>query len=537
MEGSPKKRSFNSTRKSSSASDKKKGTVSGSRSGKKSVSPRREFHDSDSSGGEKRKYIKSRLGNEERPRRTSSGRERKHETQSDSRGDTNFRRKYGDSENYSPKRRYTESSGTGRNDADYKRSSPGRDNDSRRKYGKSDDYSPKRRYTESSGTGRSDADYKRSSSGRDNDSRRKYGETDDYSAKKRYSGSRREDADRGRSSRREYTNRSEDSSGPRRFNSSKDDRQGSGTRSKSFRKYDNDDRPYPKDKRNFNESSDFTPKRRRRDVTAESAILTEIVEKRRREGRSSPQKQKILSLEYEEQYGPIRLNKYISNSGICSRRDADMLIASGAITINGKIVTELGTKVMPTDEVRYGDKVLQREKPVYVLLNKPKDYITTTYDERERKDVMELLRGACKERIYPVGRLDKNTTGLLLFTNDGEMAKKLTHPKHKIQKIYHVELSKNLSGSDFESIANGFDLDDGFIQPDEISYVNDSKKEIGIAIHSGRNRIVRRIFEKYGYEVEKLDRVVFAGLTKKNLPRGKWRFLTEAEINILKMLK
>lgn len=214
-----------------------------------------------------------------------------------------------------------------------------------------------------------------------------------------------------------------------------------------------------------------------------------------------------------------------------------MLIASGAITINGKIVTELGTKVMPTDEVRYGDKVLQREKPVYVLLNKPKDYITTTYDERERKDVMELLRGACKERIYPVGRLDKNTTGLLLFTNDGEMAKKLTHPKHKIQKIYHVELSKNLSGSDLESIANGFDLDDGFIQPDEISYVNDSKKEIGIAIHSGRNRIVRRIFEKYGYEVEKLDRVVFAGLTKKNLPRGKWRFLTEAEINILKMLK
>ena len=278
------------------------------------------------------------------------------------------------------------------------------------------------------------------------------------------------------------------------------------------------------------------PPRKRRDVTAESEILSEIVELRRREGRTTPRKQKILSLEHEEKFGPIRLNKYISNSGICSRRDADMLIETGAIQVNGKIVTELGTKVMPTDEVRYGDKILQREKPVYLLLNKPKDYITTMEDERDRKHVLQLIKGACKERIYPVGRLDKNTTGLLLFTNDGEMTKKLTHPKHGIRKIYYAELNKNLSTEDFNKIANGIELSDGEIKVDEIAYAGETKREIGITLHSGRNRIVRRIFEQLGYEVVKLDRVVFAGLTKKDLPRGKFRFLSEAEINILKMI-
>ena len=278
---------------------------------------------------------------------------------------------------------------------------------------------------------------------------------------------------------------------------------------------------------------DDKPKRRR-DVTAESEILTEIVNKRKMEGRQAPRKQKILSLEYEEQYGPIRLNKYIANAGICSRREADTLIETGAIKVNGEIVTELGTKVMPTDEVRYGDRILQREKPVYILLNKPKDYITTTRDEFDRKDVMQLIKGACKERVYPVGRLDRNTTGLLLFTNDGEMAKKLTHPSHNIYKIYKVELDKNLKTSDFEEICNGVELDDGIIKPDEVAYVGDSKREIGITIHSGKNRIVRRIFEHFGYEVVKLDRTVYAGLTKKDLPRGEWRFLTEEDINILK---
>ena len=291
-----------------------------------------------------------------------------------------------------------------------------------------------------------------------------------------------------------------------------------------------DDRP----RRSFNNEEE-KPRRRRRDVTAESSILTEIVEKRIAEGRQNPPKQKILSLEHEELHGPIRLNKYISNAGVCSRREADVLIESGSVTVNGVVVTEMGSKVLPTDEVRFGDKILQREKPVYLVLNKPKDFITTTEDERDRKHVLQLVKGACKERIYPVGRLDKNTTGLLLFTNDGDLTKKLTHPKHEVRKVYYAELDKNLTANDFETIANGIELEDGAIKVDEIAYVGSSKKEVGVTIHSGKNRIVRRIFEHLGYEIVKLDRVVFAGLTKKDLPRGEWRFLTTAEVNILKM--
>jgi 23S rRNA pseudouridine2605 synthase len=232
----------------------------------------------------------------------------------------------------------------------------------------------------------------------------------------------------------------------------------------------------------------------------------------------------------------IRLNKYIAASGICSRREADQLISAGLITVNGKSVTELGTKVSPGDDVRYNGKRMRNERKVYLLLNKPKDYVTTTDDPRERKTVMLLIRGACKERIYPVGRLDRQTTGVLLFTNDGEMAKKLTHPGHNKKKIYHVFLDKGISGGDLQKLADGITLEDGFIQPDAISYVSpDNKREIGLEIHSGRNRIVRRMFEHFGYRVTKLDRVYFAGLTKKNLPRGKWRFLTEKEVNRLKM--
>ena len=288
-------------------------------------------------------------------------------------------------------------------------------------------------------------------------------------------------------------------------------------------------------KGNAFKSEDEPVKRPRRDITAESPILSEIVEKRRREGRQPAQKVKVRSLEYEEQYIPIRLNKYIANAGICSRREADSLIAAGAIRVNGIVVTEMGYKVLPTDEVCFGEKVLQREKPVYLLLNKPKDYITTMYDEFHRKHVMQLVKGACKERIYPVGRLDRDTTGLLLFTNDGEMTKKLTHPRSGIRKIYHVTLDKNLKLSDLEHIANGLTLEDGEMKVDEIAYVGNKKNEVGITIHSGKNRIIRRIFESLGYQVEKLDRTVFAGLTKKDLPRGEWRFLTQAEINILKM--
>lgn len=234
----------------------------------------------------------------------------------------------------------------------------------------------------------------------------------------------------------------------------------------------------------------------------------------------------------------IRLNRYIANAGICSRREADKLIASGAVSVNGKIVTEMGTKVSREDSVQFGGETLRKEKMVYVLLNKPKDYITTTDDPEGRKTVMALVDKACKERLYPVGRLDRATTGLLLMTNDGDLAKKLMHPKHRVKKIYHVELDHNLLKTDIDKIYNGLELEDGIAKVDEISYDGNGsdKKSIGIELHSGKNRIVRRIFESLGYRVTKLDRVYFAGLTKKDLPRGKWRFLTQVEINMLKMI-
>jgi len=240
----------------------------------------------------------------------------------------------------------------------------------------------------------------------------------------------------------------------------------------------------------------------------------------------------------EEKDGKIRLNKYISNAGICSRREADELIASGAVKVNGKIVTELGTRISPEiDKIQYGDETLSKELKRYLLLNKPKDYITTATDPEGRKTVMELIDKACKERLYPVGRLDRATTGLLLFTNDGEIARKLTHPSSEIKKVYHVTLSKNLKPIDMKRIMEGLDLEDGRAEVDSVDYVGEGKdkNEIGIELHSGKNRIVRRIFEHLGYEVVKLDRTFFAGLNKKDLPRGKFRFLTEKEVITLKM--
>lgn len=235
----------------------------------------------------------------------------------------------------------------------------------------------------------------------------------------------------------------------------------------------------------------------------------------------------------------IRLNKFISNAGICSRREADDLIKAGAVTVNGKVITEMGYKIKRTDLVNYGGQGLKPERQVYILLNKPKDYITTSEDPQERRTVLELIKGACKERVYPVGRLDRNTTGLLLLTNDGELTDKITHPSFKQKKIYHVELDKPVKKEHLKAIADGIELEDGLIKVDEIKYVEDSesKKEIGVTLHSGRNRIVRRIFEHFEYKVKKLDRVYFAGLTKKDLARGRWRFLTPMEINMLKMVK
>ena len=233
---------------------------------------------------------------------------------------------------------------------------------------------------------------------------------------------------------------------------------------------------------------------------------------------------------------PLRLNKFLANAGICSRREADEFIQAGVVTVNGEVVTELGTKVLRTDEVKFHDQPVTIEKKVYVLLNKPKDYVTTSDDPQQRKTVMDLVKNACPERIYPVGRLDRNTTGVLLLTNDGDLASKLTHPKYLKKKIYHVYLDKNVTAHDLQQITEGIQLEDGEIKADDVQYAHPTdKKQVGIEIHSGKNRIVRRIFEALGYRVQKLDRVQFAGLTKKNLKRGDWRYLTEEEVDRLRM--
>lgn len=236
--------------------------------------------------------------------------------------------------------------------------------------------------------------------------------------------------------------------------------------------------------------------------------------------------------------GTVRLNRFIASAGVCSRREADTLISSGIVTVNGKVVTELGTRVLKTDSVKLGDEGLRMEKLFYVLLNKPKDYITTSKDPSNRKTVMELVRRSCKARIMPVGRLDRNTTGLLLFTNDGNLAKNLTHPSHGCEKMYHVFLDKAIKKTEIDKLTAGLNLEDGYMQADEASFVGSGKdkKQVGVKLHSGRNRIVRRMFEHLGYKVIKLDRVMFAGLTKKDIARGEWRHLTDLELRNLQKI-
>ncbi|MBX2952694.1 MAG: pseudouridine synthase [Leadbetterella sp.] len=318
----------------------------------------------------------------------------------------------------------------------------------------------------------------------------------------------------------------------------------------SFRKYDNPERgrkPFSSGdelpgKRTFGRRNDTDgPARRKKDEPfeygkgakpqrrpdySEENLIKNIPEKQRKKIESTGKKS-------DDQ---IRLNRYIANSGLCSRREADDLIESGQITVNGKTITEMGYQVKVTDVVKYGRKILNPEKLVYVLLNKPKDFITTTEDPEGRRTVMDLVAKAGSERIYPVGRLDRATTGLLLFTNDGELAEKLSHPSHEIRKIYQVEIDKPLSSEDFEKLVEGVELEDGFIKPDEVSVITPDQQVIGIEIHSGKNRVVRRIFEQLGYDVTQLDRTTYAGLTKKDLPRGNWRFLTEKEVIRLKYM-
>ena len=250
----------------------------------------------------------------------------------------------------------------------------------------------------------------------------------------------------------------------------------------------------------------------------------------------SQKKQVEFKKTYVDLTKPVRLNKFLANAGICSRREADEYIQAGVITVNGEVVSELGVKVMHSDKVMFHNQQVRSERKVYLLLNKPKDCVTTSEDTHDRLTVVDLVKNACSERIYPVGRLDRNTTGVILLTNDGDLASRLTHPKYDKKKIYHVALDKALETVDFEAIVNGVTLEDGIIAADSLEYVKEGDpKQVGIEIHSGQNRVVRRIFEKLGYKVVRLDRVYFAGLTKKSLPRGKYRFLNEREINMLKM--
>ena len=306
------------------------------------------------------------------------------------------------------------------------------------------------------------------------------------------------------------------------------------------RKFNDEDRP----RRRFNDSDekprrrfhddDEKPRRRFHDDD-EKPRRRSFKDKDRDEEEAPKKGRKGYVREKDPMYdrpaatGEIRLNKYLADCGVCSRREADELIKAGCVTVNGEVITTMGYRVKTTDHVMYGGQTLNREKLRYILLNKPKGYITSAEDPEGRETVMELVRDACSERIFPVGRLDKNTTGLLLLTNDGDLAKRLTHPSSEVSKLYHVILDKPLTKNDMLRIADGIELDDGFISADEIAYDEDdeSKKSIGIRLHSGRNRIVRRIFEHLGYEITKLDRVMFAGLDKYKLPRGEWRFLTD----------
>ncbi|WP_419870875.1 pseudouridine synthase [Chryseobacterium sp. CT-SW4] len=253
--------------------------------------------------------------------------------------------------------------------------------------------------------------------------------------------------------------------------------------------------------------------------------------------KSFVQKRRLTKIDKDLHKDTIRLNKYIANSGICSRREADELITQGLVEVNGKVITEMGYQVQKTDRVVFDGQNITPEKPVYVVLNKPKGYISTTKDDKARKTVMDLVANASPYRLFPVGRLDRSTTGVILLTNDGHMTKKLTHPSFDVKKIYHVTLDRKLSGEDLRTIAEGVRLEEGVAQVDQISYIEGKpKNEIGIEIHIGWNRVIRRIFQRLGYEVESLDRVMFAGLTKKNIKRGHWRILTELEVNNLKML-
>jgi 23S rRNA pseudouridine2605 synthase len=472
-----------------------------------SSGPRKSYGD-----GEKRSYTKREGSSEERPRRSFGDGERKpFVKREDGKYESSGPRKsYGDGE----KRSYTKRDSTSE---DRPRRSFGdgeRKPFVKREDGKYESSAPRKSYGD--GEKRS---YTKREGGSEDRPRRSFGDGERKPFAKREDGKYESSAPRksyGDGEKRSYTKRegsAEDR--PRRSF-------GDGER-KPFVKREGADSDRPR--KTYGEKRDFD-----KPYETKLSKSERVVEKSKKAGPSKTSTQKNVSDD------AVRLNRYVANAGICSRREADVLIATGVVTVNGKIVTEMGYKVNPTDVVNYGGVPIKNEVKKYLLLNKPKDYITTMDDPEERKTVMELIRKACKERLYPVGRLDRNTTGVLLFTNDGDLTAKLTHPKFGVRKIYHVILDKRITSEDFKTLAEGVELSDGFIKPDAIEYVGEGKSELGVEIHSGRNRIVRRLFEHLGYEVMKLDRVAFAGLTKKDLPRAKFRFLTPKEVDFLKML-
>jgi 23S rRNA pseudouridine2605 synthase len=488
-----------------------------SKGGSSDFNKRKSFSSSDkakrprSSGDstEKRSYTK-REDSSERPRKSfgDSGEKRTY----GKRQDGSFKSKSSGSFGGGEKRSYTK-----REDGDRPRKSFGdgeRKPFVKREDGKYESSGPRKSYGDRDGekrsyTKREDGDRPRRSFG--DDDRKPFVKRED--GKYESSGPRKSYGDRD-GEKRSYTKR-EDGDRPRKsFGDSE---------RKPFVKREGGD--FDRPRKSFSDKKSFD-----KPYEPKLSKSERVVEKSKKAGPSKTSDQKGVSDD------AVRLNRYVANAGICSRREADVLIATGVVTVNGKIVTEMGYKVNPTDVVAYGGVPIKNETKKYLILNKPKDYITTMDDPEERRTVMELIRKACKERLYPVGRLDRNTTGILLFTNDGDMTAKLTHPKFDVRKVYHVTLDKKMTSEDYRTLSEGVDLADGFIKPDAVEFVGTGKFELGVEIHSGKNRIVRRMFEHLGYEVIKLDRVAFAGLTKKDLPRGKHRFLTEKEISFLKML-
>lgn len=399
--------------------------------------------------------------------------------------------------------------------------------------GKSDDFSSEKKYSKKSDDRYSDEKKSRRSDDKPFKTRKSYTD-DNYSdeRKSRYS------EDKPFKTRKSY---SDDSISEKKFKKKSDERYSDEKKSrrsddkpfKSRKSYS--DESYSEDRKSrYSEDKPFKSKKNYSDDSSRDDRRSKYSKDRNNEyPRSKSSYKKRTNVSKDD---TVRLNKYISNAGICSRREADDLIKAGLVSVNGKVITELGTKISPKDDVRFNGERLISEKKVYILLNKPKDYVTTVEDPHAEQTVLELIRGACKERVYPVGRLDRQTTGVLLLTNDGEMTKKLTHPKYNKKKIYHVTLDKGLKKSDMVKLMSGIQVEEGLVSFDAINYIDDEdKSQVGVEIHFGMNRIVRRMFEALEYKVKKLDRVYFAGLTKKGLQRGHWRFLTQKEISILKM--